>query len=102
MYFVVSHGLSYAVAILISILIWPQLSSRQFMIEFHYCMELCRELFLVLSLKLDNEVIIHDQDHESDSAGLLKQKKKATEKHIRHLEDKYLCSSTIPPPRNVL
>eukprot|EP00026_Physarum_polycephalum_P000755 Phypoly_transcript_00756.p1 GENE.Phypoly_transcript_00756~~Phypoly_transcript_00756.p1 ORF type:complete len:890 (-),score=71.36 Phypoly_transcript_00756:1341-4010(-) len=89
MYFVVVHCLSYAVAILVSVLIWPQLSSRQFMVEFHYCMELCRELFLVLSLKLDNEVIVHDQELEGDNVGLLKQKKRATEKHIRHLEDKY-------------
>jgi hypothetical protein len=92
MYFVIAHGVSYLVAILCSIILWPQLSGRQFITEYRYCMELCRELFLVLSLKLDTEVIIHEQDHESDSVSLLKQKKNATDKQIRHLENQYpLC-----------
>lgn len=96
MYFVVCHLVAYAVVVLFSTLIWPQVSSNQFLLELRYCTLLCRELFLLLSLKLDTEIIPHEAD-ERDNIKLLKKKKKEKDidKQIKDLEYEYLVLLSI-------
>lgn len=90
MFFVVCHLIPYVLVVLLSTLIWPQLSSNQFMLELRYCTRLCRELFLLLSLKLDTEIIPHNSD-EGDKVKLLGfNHEKDLDKRIKYLEYEYL------------